>query len=181
MINEVQLNFYLPNYMPNRRVEFTVKVMLGNEGDEQEVGQVVIDTGKVVTGFKQEQSNFSIQHVDISDAYSFEYELYVDKTKYNLDKLVASMKGDSEPNSARKEIHSRNNFSHSGSKGVARSVDSEDVTQERSSVKGKDLAILIQPENVSAVYQESSAYKPRQKELSETSSQKRVPYTSARK
>ena len=48
-----------------------------------------------------------LERLNISDGVVLEYELFVEKNKVGLDRVVTSMKGESEVGSAKKEVSSR--------------------------------------------------------------------------
>ncbi len=97
--------------------------MLGTGSQETEVGSIVIDTGKVVTAFKEEKVNFSFENTPISDQLRLQYQLYVEKTKYNLDNSVKNVRGQSDTKKKENSIDSEVKKS-SGKKQLTQSFDS---------------------------------------------------------
>jgi len=87
--------------MPNRKVDFTIKLILVDDG-ETEVGSVVVDTNRIIQSYKEDKVAFSIENAPLSQELRIEYELFIDKTRFNLDSAVKSFKGESEPSSNKK-------------------------------------------------------------------------------
>ena len=56
-LKKCQLNFYLPDYNPNRKIDFVIKLFLVKDEEETLGGEYNVSTAEFVQIFNEEKSN----------------------------------------------------------------------------------------------------------------------------
>ena len=82
------LNFYIPNYNKERKMAFSVHMFQKENNQDYFIGSTPVTIDEYVSGFRKERKVRFEESLRISDDYEFEYEVYMEKSRFALEKIV---------------------------------------------------------------------------------------------
>lgn len=88
------LNFYIPNYNKDRKMAFSVHMFQNENKQDYFIGSTPIVIDEYVVGFQQERKVRFEESLHISEDYEFEYEVYMEKSRFALEKIVKEYKNE---------------------------------------------------------------------------------------
>jgi hypothetical protein len=89
-----KLNFYVPNFNRLRKQEFTLRLIQNERNQDFDVGEYSIDISQLVEAFKQEKKVRHELKTFFSEDYELDFEIYVEKTRFALEKAIKEFQAD---------------------------------------------------------------------------------------
>ena len=88
------VNFYVPNYSKSRNIEFTFNMYQTENRTEYFIAEHQVNVEPYVSEFKQTRTVRFEHTTKFSDDYELEYEVYVEKSRIALEKVVREYKNE---------------------------------------------------------------------------------------
>lgn len=91
-ITTCRLNFYLPNYIKARKQEFSLVAVQRENNQDYELGDYKLSVDELVGQLKESNRVRHEYKVPFSDDYELEFEVYVEKSRMALERVIRDNK-----------------------------------------------------------------------------------------
>lgn len=91
-LDNTKLNFVAISYNPAKSLSFDIRIVLKTDTSYKEIGEYQLDASNFIDHFVQSENGAFKLKIDFNDDWAAEVELYVERTRYAVERLIREIK-----------------------------------------------------------------------------------------